>query len=155
MSLATVPNVPIFTTYCIDYRYDALSSDFLRNIGFANAYYLATNAGAGLPLDYHKTCATYRHGKNCCNGGESMHSLQRIFSCQLTDCFDSQTDPDGFGTESSRLWRDSCFFAMQRLPSCWRNGQSKRNLCACKHSHSCERLCSPQISQDVHRARGD
>ena len=49
-------SVPIFTTYCIDYRYDALSSEFFKQIGLGNSYFLSTTAGAALCLGYEKDC---------------------------------------------------------------------------------------------------
>lgn len=55
---------PIFTCYCIDFRYDALSSEFLKAIGYGNSYFLATNAGAALPLGYKGFCKN-----ECCSGG--------------------------------------------------------------------------------------
>jgi hypothetical protein len=80
------PAVPIFTSYCIDYRYDALSSEFLSQIGYANSYYLATNAGAALPLGY-KYCeheSRKKHCKRkCCPGEESMDTLKKSLTTNL------------------------------------------------------------------------
>lgn len=84
------PQIPIFTTYCIDYRYDALSSEFLTQIGYANSYYLATNAGAALPLGYKycedgcrsekaRKCST----RNCCPGVKDMNTLKKSFITNL------------------------------------------------------------------------
>jgi len=80
---------PIFTTYCIDYRYDSLSSDFLNAIGYANSYYVGTNAGAALALSYDKTCDTINcqsskaPSKTCCNGRHYMHDLKKSFVTNL------------------------------------------------------------------------
>jgi hypothetical protein len=53
--------VPIYVNYCIDYRYDSLSSDFFKRNGYENSYYLATAAGAALSLGYKDYCK-----KDCC-----------------------------------------------------------------------------------------
>jgi hypothetical protein len=76
---------PIFATYCIDYRYDALSSNFLKAIGYANSYYLATNAGASLPLGYKKTCKSGVENKSgtCCPGIDAMNILKNSLVTNL------------------------------------------------------------------------
>src|SRR5437016_5158775 len=86
----TPPEVPIFACYCIDYRYDALSSDFLRNIGYADSYFLATNAGGALPLGYkycHNSCCNTENkkcsSKKCCNGSDPMHTLRKSWVTNL------------------------------------------------------------------------
>jgi len=53
---------PIYASYCIDYRYDSLASEFLKQIGYANSYYLATAAGAALALGYKDYCKN-----DCCS----------------------------------------------------------------------------------------
>ena len=53
---------PIYAAYCIDYRYDALSSEFLRQIKYGDSYYLATAAGAALALGYKDYCKN-----DCCS----------------------------------------------------------------------------------------
>lgn len=88
MSLpTTAPSVPIMVSYCIDYRYDALSSSFLRAIGYDNSYYLATNAGAGLPLGYKDSCQQrdrkHRTSRSCCPGIEPMTTLRDSFVTNL------------------------------------------------------------------------
>lgn len=85
--------VPIFASYCIDYRYDALSSEFLKQIGFENSYFLATNAGAALPLGYDKSCKCIRRPddcqeddnekKDCCPGTSQMAVLRNAFATNL------------------------------------------------------------------------
>jgi hypothetical protein len=83
--------VPIFTSYCIDYRYDSLSSDFLKAIGYANSYFLATNAGAALPLGYKKSCRNICctdndkkcSKKKCCPGDDLMTDLRNSFTTNL------------------------------------------------------------------------
>jgi len=87
----TPPTVPIFACYCIDFRYDALSSAFLNDIGYTNSYFLATNAGAALPLGYKycrhsccnpedRTCST----KTCCPGKDAMEILKTSFVTNLS-----------------------------------------------------------------------
>ena len=87
--------VPIFVSYCIDYRYDALSSEYLRAIGYDNSYYLATNAGAALPLGYKKSCkkscrsddkgkcSCSRSKKKCCPGTDAKDVLRESFNTNL------------------------------------------------------------------------
>ena len=53
---------PMYAAYCIDYRYDALSSEFLRQIKYGDSYYLATAAGAALSLGYKDYCKN-----ECCS----------------------------------------------------------------------------------------
>lgn len=81
--------VPIFANYCIDFRYDALSSAFLKGIGYENSYFLATNAGAALPLGYKYSCKNDNckcSGKNhskCCPGTKPMDVLKDSFVTNL------------------------------------------------------------------------
>lgn len=75
---------PIFTSYCIDYRYDALSSNFLKGIGYANSYYLSTNAGSSLSLGYKKYCKNNcDDDKNYCHKDEAMDILKKSFITNL------------------------------------------------------------------------
>ncbi|AYV83129.1 MAG: hypothetical protein Hyperionvirus4_94 [Hyperionvirus sp.] len=81
--------IPIFASYCIDYRYDALASNYLREIGFPNSYYLATNAGAALPLGYKKSCKNIKCNceseahQHCCPGTDEMDNLKKSFVTNL------------------------------------------------------------------------
>ena len=52
---------PIFSIFCIDYRYDALVSTFYEAIGQEFNYFSSTVAGGALPLGYKKYC------KKICN----------------------------------------------------------------------------------------
>lgn len=92
MELPRVGQVPIYACYCIDFRYDALSSEFLREIGFANSYFLATNAGAALPLGYDRSCKEIRPAgqkqqrckdNTCCPGTQPMAELRTGFHTNL------------------------------------------------------------------------
>jgi len=91
------PSVPIFACYCIDFRYDALSGEFLRAIGFENSYFLATNAGAALPLNYKESCKDNGCGchdkkrehkekghDKCCPGKKPLGVLQDSFVTNLS-----------------------------------------------------------------------
>ena len=91
--------IPIFLTYCIDYRYNAISAEFLDEIGYENSYYLSTNAGASLPLGYREACRNIKncrkchgcnrcnslnpHNNNCCVGLEKMNDLKKSFVTNL------------------------------------------------------------------------
>lgn len=46
-----------FNVFCIDKRFDFLSTEYFKAIGFSNNYYLGTTAGAGLCLGYSKYCS--------------------------------------------------------------------------------------------------
>jgi hypothetical protein len=54
-----------FNIFCIDKRFDYLSSEYFKAIGFTDNYYLGTTAGAALCLGYSEYC---REICNChCN----------------------------------------------------------------------------------------
>lgn len=78
---------PIFVSYCIDYRYNAASSEFLDAIEYEDSYYLSTNAGASLPLGYKKSCKNIVDKKQsnakCCLGLEEMDNLKKSFVTNL------------------------------------------------------------------------
>jgi len=93
-------DVPIMVSYCIDYRYDSMTAEFLAGIGYQNSYYISTNAGAALSLGYNKSCqgdnCGCRHSHNhhhhhenneneteCCPGTESMRVLRKSFTTNL------------------------------------------------------------------------
>jgi len=61
--------VPIFSIFCIDFRYDNLTANFFQGIGLINSYFAATAAGAALPLGYKCSCSDIcKKGKcNPCN----------------------------------------------------------------------------------------
>ncbi len=46
-----------FNVFCIDKRFDFLSGEYFKRIGFEENYYLGTTAGAGLCLGYSDYCA--------------------------------------------------------------------------------------------------
>ncbi len=109
MALLPPPGrVPIFATYCIDSRYDALASEFLRAVGFETSYFLGTNAGAALSLGYDKSCrkircqrcttshndentaAAKQKHKKCCGGSKDMKKLEAGFATNLQIAFTLQ-----------------------------------------------------------------
>lgn len=50
-----------FNIFCIDKRFDYLSAEYFKAIGFTNNYYLGTTAGSALCLGYSQYC------KEICN----------------------------------------------------------------------------------------
>ncbi len=46
-----------FNVFCIDRRFDFLSAEYFKAIGFTTNYYLGTTAGAGLCLGYSQYCS--------------------------------------------------------------------------------------------------
>ena len=58
--------IPSFNICCIDYRYDALTTQYFNYNGQQFNYFLGTTAGASLPLGYKEFCLKNCIG-NCCN----------------------------------------------------------------------------------------
>jgi hypothetical protein len=52
---------PIFSIFCIDYRFDAMVANFYENTGKEYDYFACTVAGGSMPLGYESYC------KNKCN----------------------------------------------------------------------------------------
>ena len=46
-----------FNIFCIDKRFDVLTTEYFQAIGFAANYYLGTTAGSALPLGYKQYCS--------------------------------------------------------------------------------------------------
>jgi hypothetical protein len=46
-----------FNIFCIDKRFDALTTEYFQFIGFTTNYYLGTTAGSALPLGYKQYCS--------------------------------------------------------------------------------------------------
>lgn len=64
-------NVPIFSIFCIDYRYDNLTANFFQGIGLINSYFAATAAGGSLALGYKCSCSELcKKGKCKPNNGD-------------------------------------------------------------------------------------
>jgi hypothetical protein len=69
-------NVPIFSVFCIDFKYDNLTANFFQGIGLLNSYFAATAAGATLPFGYKYSCSElYKKGK--CNTSNDDMTLLR------------------------------------------------------------------------------
>ena len=58
-------SIPIFSIFCIDFRYDNLTADFFQEIGLTNLYFAATAAGAALPVGYKCSCYNICKKSNC------------------------------------------------------------------------------------------
>lgn len=52
---------PVFSIFCIDYRFDAMVANFYENTGKEYDYFACTVAGGSMPLGYESYC------KNKCN----------------------------------------------------------------------------------------
>lgn len=73
-------SVPVFSIFCIDYRFDALIATFYESIGQEFNYYACTVAGGAMPLGYSKYCENKCSAcnKNPCNPeNSSMKLLQK------------------------------------------------------------------------------
>ena len=57
---------PIFSIFCIEYRYDSLNTQYFKKLGIEYNYYQATTAGAALALGYEDYCNKLYNGK--CDG---------------------------------------------------------------------------------------
>jgi len=69
-------SVPIFSVFCIDFRYDRLTADFFKGIGLVNSYFAATAAGAALPLGYKCSCFKICRRSKCNPNNEAMALLR-------------------------------------------------------------------------------
>jgi hypothetical protein len=54
---------PIFSIFCIDYRYDSLNTQYFKELGIEFNYYMSTTAGAALALGYESYCDKICNGK--------------------------------------------------------------------------------------------
>jgi hypothetical protein len=69
-------SVPIFSVFCIDFRYDNLTANFFQGIGLINSYFAATAAGAALPLGYKCSCSEICKKGKCKPNNEDMALLR-------------------------------------------------------------------------------
>jgi hypothetical protein len=60
------PEANYINVCCIDYRYDALTTEYFQTIGLRDTYFLATTAGAALCLGYEKYCSDICNKKSRC-----------------------------------------------------------------------------------------
>jgi len=58
---------PIFSIFCIDYRFDALVATFYENIGQEYNYFACTSAGGCLSLGYESYCKEICNSHKPCN----------------------------------------------------------------------------------------
>lgn len=73
---------PIFSIFCIDYRFDAMVANFYQNIGKEYDYFACTVAGGSMPLGYEKYCKNEcikcKKSKKSCNPSNlSMKLLKK------------------------------------------------------------------------------
>jgi hypothetical protein len=59
---------PIFSIFCIDFRYDNLTANFFQGIGLTNQYFAATAAGGALPVGYECSCSNICKKGKCKKG---------------------------------------------------------------------------------------
>ena len=72
-------SVPLFSIFCIDFRFDAFVADFYKGIGRELSYYASTVAGGAMPLGYKKYCKQVCNGcknKSCNPSNSSMKLLK-------------------------------------------------------------------------------
>jgi hypothetical protein len=62
-----------FNVFCIDKRFDALTTEYFVNMGYIQNYYLGTTAGAALPLGYKQYCSEICNC-NC----ECVHDVHNV-----------------------------------------------------------------------------
>ena len=72
---------PIFSIFCIDYRFDAMIATFYENIGKEFDYFACTSAGGALSLGYEQfcknKCSTCNISKVCNPENPSMNLLKK------------------------------------------------------------------------------
>ena len=68
--------VPIFSVFCIDFRYDKLTADYFQSIGLLNSYFAATAAGAARPLGYKCSCSCLCTEGSCEPSNKDMTLLR-------------------------------------------------------------------------------
>lgn len=69
-------SVPVFSIFCIDYRYDTLTSKYFEGIRLTNSYFAATAAGAALSLGYKCSCSDLCKKGKCNPKNEDMSLLR-------------------------------------------------------------------------------
>jgi hypothetical protein len=73
---------PIFSIFCIDYRFDAMVATFYEGIGKEYDYFACTVAGGAMPLGYEKYCKNEclkcnKSNKSCNPSNPSMKLLKK------------------------------------------------------------------------------
>lgn len=72
-------NQVIMTVFCIDKRFDFLTTDYFQKIGLKYNYYLLTTAGSSLCLGYENYC------KNICNCNCNCDYKNNLIECNPDD----------------------------------------------------------------------
>jgi len=70
---------PVFSIFCIDYRFDALVAKFYQDIGKEYNYFACTSAGGCLSLGYESYC------KEVCNSNKSFNKNE-CNKCNKNEC---------------------------------------------------------------------
>lgn len=70
-------NAPIFSIFCIDFRYDNLTANFFQGIGLRNSYFSVTSAGGALSLGYKCSCSKICKKSKCKPNNEDMTLLRK------------------------------------------------------------------------------
>jgi hypothetical protein len=68
---------PVFSVFCIDYRFDALMAEFYKEVGLEMNYYACSTAGSALSLGYKQYCTNECHSCGCKPNNSSMVTLKR------------------------------------------------------------------------------
>ena len=68
--------VPIFSVFCIDFRYDKLTADYFQSVGLLNSYFASTVAGVALPLGYRCSCCKLCPRGSCNSSNADMDLLR-------------------------------------------------------------------------------
>ena len=77
-----------FNIFCIDKRFDVLTTEYFQSIGFKYNYYLGTTAGSALCLGYEQYCSEIcNHNCNCTSVNDN--SANNDSSCDPAN-FDMQ-----------------------------------------------------------------
>ena len=73
---------PIYSIFCIDYRFDAMVATFYENTGNEFNYFASTAAGGALSLGYEKYCKTCSKIR-CCMCNKQLQQPQPLicYSC--------------------------------------------------------------------------
>ena len=78
----TIPeNKTYFNVFCIDKRFDALTTEYFQSIGFRFNYYLGTTAGSGLCLGYKQYCSEICNCNCDCVNNSNSNSNSSVNSC--------------------------------------------------------------------------
>jgi hypothetical protein len=68
---------PIFSIFCIDFRYDNLTAEFFQKTGLLNSYFASTAAGGALSLGYKCSCSRLCKKDKCTPSNYDMTLLRK------------------------------------------------------------------------------